>query len=1448
MAIEIAADFRRLTRAGVWSLAGILTLSAAASAQTTCGTATTPPCVSVGSVIPIPDDINMNQIYKIIFYKGNVLALDAGADVLYQLPPGATSWNNISGPARNSNFLGGANGGGYNSQSMAIDAQGTIYISDTYPPTDAANALFWRFPYDPVENTWHLSTAGAWGGNILDPANGSDLVAESGQGTVDVQFENNAAMDGSGTLYFGTDQNQIYSVQVDASGNSDLKTFTATTIVNATEGGGVHMAVDEVGNIYFVEGHALTNATRATGIWFIPAGSPPITGSGGTAEAQLIRVDNDNESASPVVYAGVTLDAAGNLYLTSENNSTYNETFAGIWKIPNVCGPGAVTAANVNSCMDDGEIQLLAPISSNQPLAIDSRGNFWVPTYQPYSPSGEGSQSGVYSMVVFAPGILNLNAYTPGSGVAGPTPTGTTGLPGNLYMSFNGTFTPTAFQFSNATGGASLQFGTTQVNPIPPSGASTPTVPCNGTSGTPPVFSTYKLTNSCLLWVTLDPTVPGPVSGVLTIYGTTPTGSGTATTPYNVSVYVNGTGLGAGVAFLNSPQLNTLAAPTALTAPGQVASDPIGDTWVADGGAKQVLYFPAGSSSAAGQSIGTGLSDPTGVAVDGVGDIYIADYNPSKKKSTVFEEPWVPNAPPKTGGTYGSQIKLATGLATAFGNNLNLAVDGSGNVYVADPDNARVVKIPTPAEADLVVNPEVFGNTTTTTTVTVGSGFTAPSAVAVDPSGDVFVADGTSLYEISVFPFSAQTTITNSLPGTVTGLAVDASGSVIAAIDKQGLYRIPNFVTNGVAALSVNSASLIDTSFSLISPSSSSSPLFCGGPGACSITTNVTTPGGVALDQQGNIYVTDTTNGPNLYQMNVTEGFVNYGVGLTPQTAYEQDLELFNIGNEPLKLTPNPPSFSGPDAANDYQLTTPSAGTACDTSGATAVATSSSCSLGPTFTGPVLPPLDLTPNIYQGDSLSVPTNATNIGGAGTATATLFAATINNLETTQTSVVPNLTSATYPGSATVTVTVTPSTNSTYNYAPPAVGASIGSVVLTLSCASTGCTQASIVETGTAYVTTSGPGDNFSASATFNNLPALDGGSYNVVAAYQGSVLNLTGKSTGKTSFAINRATPVITLSEPVGVAPNASNGVYYVLQGGTGTLVANVSSNVGTPSNNVPVTFMNGSQPLLCTPPVVTTPPTPPVPCTATYTSDQNWTFDTGVLQTGSYSLIASWGGDQNYSPVQTTVPATFQLTPPMVLLTASPASLTTPAGTPVASTISIQALVGFTAPSGANIICNVSKLGAPNFPPDSECTFSAAQPFICPPTSTNGPCAPATTVLTLNTNVPVNIPPTASNTQRPQHVRSPLALAGIFGLGLLGLALRRRAIFNRYLLNLVCLVLFFAGTVMAITSCTNDGYTQSIKVPTYTTPSGTYNISIQVTNLQTGALESLPFTLEVTIQ
>ena len=71
-------------------------------------------------------------------------------------------------------------------------------------------------------------------------------------------------------------------------------------------------------------------------------------------------------------------------------------------------------------------------------------------------------------------------------------------------------------------------------------------------------------------------------------------------------------------------------------------------------------------------------------------------------------------------------------MAAGLGNKLNLAVDGAGNLYVADQTNGRVIKIADPATESTLANQNL----------PVGSGFTAPSAVAVDTAGNVFVADG----------------------------------------------------------------------------------------------------------------------------------------------------------------------------------------------------------------------------------------------------------------------------------------------------------------------------------------------------------------------------------------------------------------------------------------------------------------------------------------------------------------------------------------------------------------------------------------------------------------------------------------------------------------------------------------------------------------------------------
>jgi hypothetical protein len=138
-------------------------------------------------------------------------------------------------------------------------------------------------------------------------------------------------------------------------------------------------------------------------------------------------------------------------------------------------------------------------------------------------------------------------------------------------------------------------------------------------------------------------------------------------------------------------------------------------------------------------------------------------------------------------------------------------------------------------------------------------------------------------------------------------------------------------------------------------------------------------------------------------------------------------------------------------------------------------------------------------------------------------------------------------------------------------------------------------------------------------------------------------------------------------------------------------------------------------------------------------------------------------------------------------------------------------------------------------PANSECTFDNPEIDV-----TNGTAS--TIVVTISTNVPVN-GGTASLARQ-----APWSLAGIFGLGLLGLIAGRKR-FNRYL-SLICLAAMMSGAFMGITSCTNAGYSTPPPAPKVTTPAGTYQVQIITVSPSTGVQNSLTtplFTLATTV-
>ena len=435
--------------------------------------------------------------------------------------------------------------------------------------------------------------------------------------------------------------------------------------------------------------------------------------------------------------------------------------------------------------------------------------------------------------------------------------------------------------------------------------------------------------------------------------------------------------------------------------------------------------------------------------------------------------------------------------------------------------------------------------------------------------------------------------------------------------------------------------------------------------------------------------------------------------------------------------------------------------------------------------------------------MSVPTNAIN---APTITAGLAAFSENNLCRTQTTISLNpATGVVFPGSTQVTATTTPLDPT----CSPGNQPNGGKITLTLTPQTKGAAQ--IVYTATLS----------NGSATFN-ATALPGGTYATYGSYKGDTI-FGGSSSSRTFlFTVAPATPVVTLTEPSNTTP--INGVYYVQLGVGATLQASVTSTVGTPVGSV--AFMNGSQIADSTQPAVT------------LDGNGNATFSTQNLPAGTYSLTAVYGGDPNFA--STSSPAiVFQVIPKSVLITADPASLSIAQGAAAQSTLTLTSLVGYSAltqnAGGVFVACDATTL-----PQYSECTFNVPQVTIASGSS-------GTTTVTITTNVPVNVTPTA--TAGLSGSRSTASLAGLFGLGCVGLAFRRRVRRTGFSIALTCLGLLMVSLGTGVLSgCTNGSYTQTPPAPHVVSPKGSYNVSFTATDAGTGQVVSLPYTLPVTVQ
>lgn len=236
------------------------------------------------------------------------------------------------------------------------------------------------------------------------------------------------------------------------------------------------------------------------------------------------------------------------------------------------------------------------------------------------------------------------------------------------------------------------------------------------------------------------------------------------------------------------------------------------------------------------------LNKPSGVALDSKGNLYFVDTMNNRVRKVELRPVYPTMSCYNTTMTTCMPTDMSVGaISTVIGENaqlkspLGLAIDAQDNIYVADTDNNRVLK---------------FSNTGVMSVIS--DQVKLPAAVAVTPTGSVYIADTGNNRILSnasgaMNPLALKdalgtpSTSGSSLLNSPQGIAVDASGNIFVADTNNNVVRkIDPTGTASIIAGNGFEGSASENAPAALAP--------------------LRHPVGVAVDAQGNLFIADTDN------------------------------------------------------------------------------------------------------------------------------------------------------------------------------------------------------------------------------------------------------------------------------------------------------------------------------------------------------------------------------------------------------------------------------------------------------------------------------------------------------------------------------------------------------------------------------------------------------------
>lgn len=279
------------------------------------------------------------------------------------------------------------------------------------------------------------------------------------------------------------------------------------------------------------------------------------------------------------------------------------------------------------------------------------------------------------------------------------------------------------------------------------------------------------------------------------------------------------------------------------------------------------------------------LNNPSSVAVDLSGNVYIADFANQRIRKVTAATGTITTIAGTGSYGYGGDGSAAT--TALFSYPTGIAVDSSGNVYIVDQGNVRIRKV----TAATGIISTIAG---TGTSGYNGDGIAAttaqlfyPNGIALDAAGNIYIADEDNqrIRKVTVSSGLISTIAGTGTPG-YNGDGIAATAAKISyptgvALDSTGNIYIVDKNNNSIRKVTVATG--------MISTIAGSAATYgYNGDGIVATSALLWNPYGVAVDSNGNVLIVDQYNN-RVRKVTIATGLISTIAGTSGGAGYNGD-------------------------------------------------------------------------------------------------------------------------------------------------------------------------------------------------------------------------------------------------------------------------------------------------------------------------------------------------------------------------------------------------------------------------------------------------------------------------------------------------------------------------------------------------------------------------------